>query len=84
MVNLKTKLKENNLAIEKLESKYFGRFCHFQDIKNERNNFLNKRLAICFGEVYLLLAKKNLMPVTPLRKLFDRDRKILKSKVLET
>ena len=84
MVNLKTKLKENNLAIEKLESKYFGRFCHFQDIKNESNNFLNKRLAICFGEVYLLLAKKNLMPVTPLRNLFDRDRKILKSKVLET
>lgn len=84
MEDLKTKLTENNLAIEKLESKYFGRFCHSRDVKNERSNFLDKRLAICFGEVYLLLAKKNLMPVTPLRNLIDRDRKIIKSKILET
>ncbi len=84
MVDLKTKLTKNNLAIEKLESKYFGRFFHFQDIKDKKNNFLKKRLAICFGEVYLLLAKKNLMPVTPLRNLFGKDRKIVKSKILET
>ena len=60
MVNLKTKLKENNLAIEKLESKYFGRFCHFQDIKNESNNFLNKRLAICFWRGLLIASEKKL------------------------
>ena len=84
IADLRSRLAESNLVIEKLESKYFGRFCDFKGTKEKSNNFLKKRLAICFGEVYLLLAKKKLMPVTPLRNLFDRNRKIIKSKILET
>ena len=84
VADLKSKLAQSNLVVEKLESKYFGRFCHNKDIKDRSNNYLNKRLAICFGEIYLLLAKKKLMPVTPLRNLLDKDRNIIKSKILET
>lgn len=84
MANLKSRLAQSNLVIEKLESKYFGRFWHYKDIKDKSNNYLNMRLAICFGEIYLLLAKKKLMPITPLRNLLDKDRNIIKSKILET
>ena len=84
IADLKSKLADSNLVIEKLESKYFGRFFQHKDIGEKSNNCLNKSLAICFGEVYLILAKKKLMPVTPLRKLFGREKKVIKSKILET
>ena len=81
---IKSKLYAENLVIEKLEYLYFGKFFHDDVRSKKRISFINKKVAISFGGVYLILAKKRLAPVTPVLNLRRKSSKIREAGLLES